>query len=155
MSSLINGMAGVCSVNHSPKLEKDCVKMLLGLAQSDCERECIQYAIFKASGMTATRACQQYGFDRMIERSSCVEQAMTEAQQICETIGDIAHIEDQTLLATFGIQDEGCSSSCSSTEEFIADEHDCQKPYELSCESFLSRRTLTDSNFNWFQLKDF
>ena len=86
MSSVINGMAGVCSVNHSPNLEKDCVKILLGLAQSDRERECIRYAVFKASGMTATRARQQYEFDRMIECSSCVEQAMIEAQQIHETI---------------------------------------------------------------------
>ena len=61
MSSVINRMAGVCSVNHSPKLEKDRVKMLLGLAQLDPGRECIRYAIFKASGMTATRARQQYG----------------------------------------------------------------------------------------------
>lgn len=97
--------------------------MLLGLAQSDCERECIRYAIFKASGMTATRARHQYGFDRMIERSSCVETAMIEAQQIRETVEDIACSEDKALLATFGIRDEG---SCSSSDECDLDEPDDQ-----------------------------
>ena len=128
--------------------------MLLGLAQSDRERECIQFAIFKASGMTATRARHHYGFDRMIERSSRVEEAMIEAQQIHETVEDIASIEDQALLATFGICNESSCSSCSSEENDL-DEPNGHKPYELSPEIFdLCRTTLTDSNFNWFQLKE-
>ena len=102
--------------------------------------------------MTATRARHQYGFDRMIERSSSVEEAMIEAQQIRETVKHIACIEDQALLATFGINDK---SSCSSSEEYDVDEPDGQKPYELSPKIFaLCRKTLTDSNFNWFQLKE-
>lgn len=73
MSSVINGMAGVQYKQFS-KIRERCVRMLLGLTQSDCERECTRYAIFKASGMTETRARHQYGFDRMIECSSRVEE---------------------------------------------------------------------------------
>ena len=140
MSSVINGMAGVCSGNDSPKLET--VKMLLALAQSNRERECIRYAIFKASGMSATRARHQYGFDRMIEHSSHVKEAMIEVQQIRETVEDIACIEDQALLVPFGIQDETSHSSCSSSEDYDVDERDGQELYEVSPEMFdLCRKT--------------
>ena len=80
--------------------------MLLSLAQTDCERECIKYSIMKASGMTATRARREYGFERMAERTTRVEQAIVEAQKIRETIEDIARIQDTALLASFGIQPE-------------------------------------------------
>ena len=61
ISLVINGMVSSLTSQNPHTLEKDCVKMLLGLAQSDRERECIKYAIFKASGMTATRSRRQYG----------------------------------------------------------------------------------------------
>ena len=68
--------------------------MLLSLAQTDRERECIKYSIVKASGMTATRACCEYGFERMAEHTTRVEQAIVEAQKIHRTIEDIARIQD-------------------------------------------------------------
>ena len=55
MSMVINGMVSSCTTQNPHVLEKDCVKMLLSLAESDRERECIRYTIFKAS------ACQQPG----------------------------------------------------------------------------------------------
>ena len=75
--------------------------MLLGLAESDRERECIKYAIFKASGMTATRARHQYRFEHMTEHSARVERAIIEVQQIRETVEDIARIQDKALFSQF------------------------------------------------------
>ena len=62
---------------------KGCLKLLLGLAQSDRERECIKYA---ASGMTSTRAHREYGFQCMTECATRVEQAIVEVQKIRKTV---------------------------------------------------------------------
>ena len=57
-------------------LNKQDVKQLLNLAQSNCEKECLRYAIFKASGMTSSAARKQLGFERMAERSAEVERCI-------------------------------------------------------------------------------
>ena len=54
-------------------LDKDLVIKLVGLATSDRERECLKNAIFKTSGMSATRARPGYGFQGMTERWVRVE----------------------------------------------------------------------------------
>ena len=77
--------------------------MLLRLAQSDRERECIKYAVCKTSGISATGARRLYGFENMDEHSSRVEQAIAEVQQIYEVIEDIASIRDKAALATLGV----------------------------------------------------
>ncbi len=64
------------STQSKTELEKSCVKMLLGLAQSNRERECICYAIYKSSGMTATRARKVFGFEDMDKQSKRVEDAI-------------------------------------------------------------------------------
>ena len=78
--------------------------MLLRLVQSDCERECIKYAIFRASGMTATKSRCRYGLECMNDLEARVEQAIKVVQRTHETVEDIASIQDRSLLATFGIQ---------------------------------------------------
>ena len=152
MSLVLNGMVSSFTTQNQLVLEKDCVKMLLGLAESDRERECIKYAIFKASGMTATRARHQYGFEHMAERSARVEKAIVEVQQIRETVEDIARIQDKALLASFGVSHE---SSDSSGESEPDDEHVSPSLCELSPNLLeLCRRTLTQSNHNWFELQE-
>lgn len=42
----------------------------------------IRYAIYKASGVTATQAHKQFGFEHMNERSKRVEEALKHAQNI-------------------------------------------------------------------------
>lgn len=111
MSMVINGMVSSCTTQNPHVLEKDCVKMLLSLAESDRERECIRYTIFKASGMSATRARRHYGFEQMAECSAQVEKAMVEVQQIRETVEDIAKIQNRALLSSFGISIESSDSS--------------------------------------------
>ena len=54
--------------------------MLLSLATSDREQEVMRYAIFKASGMSDTKAWHLYGFELMTERLAQVEEAIVEAR---------------------------------------------------------------------------
>lgn len=81
MSLVINGLISTCATHNPQGLEKDCVKMLLGLVLSDRERGCIRYAIFKASGMSATQARHQYRFERMTEHLQLVEEKPSKDEQ--------------------------------------------------------------------------
>lgn len=49
------------------------LKELLKLAQSDRERGSLCYVVYKASGISATAACKQYGLDRMDEQVQRIE----------------------------------------------------------------------------------
>jgi len=86
--------------------------MFLNLAQSDRERQCICYAVFKASGITPTQARHIYGFDSMSQSASKVEETIHDARKIREAIQDISAIQDEALLMQFGlVEQEGSSSS--------------------------------------------
>ena len=63
MGLIINRMDVPSSPSHN--LEKSCVQMLLNMAQSDRDRQCIKYAIYKASEISATKARHLYGFRNM------------------------------------------------------------------------------------------
>ena len=150
ISLVLSGMVSSFKDQNPKGLEKGCVKLLLGLAQSDRERECIKYAIFKASGMTSTQARREYGFQRMTERATRVEQAIVEVQKIRETVEDIAMIQDKPLLASFGIQQE---SSSSDEEEPFETDPASPSACELSASVLdLCKQTLAQSNYNWFEL---
>ena len=90
----------VCGIDNSM------VKQLLKLAQSDRERECIRYTVFKASGLTQTQARKKYGFEKMGKRARKVENVISEVQGIREAIDHLANIEDSAYLATLGILPE-------------------------------------------------
>ena len=53
MGTILNGLANTLTPKGT-SLEKSMVKILLSITQSDRERECVRYAIYKASGMTPT-----------------------------------------------------------------------------------------------------
>ena len=55
MGTILNGLTATQSPTGT-SLEKSTVKMLLSIAKSDRERECMRYAIYKASGMTPRRS---------------------------------------------------------------------------------------------------
>ena len=103
-------------------LEKSMVKMLLSIAQSDRERECVRYTIYKASGMTPTALRQAFGFENMKLRETKVEEAVYEIQKIHETFFNLAAVEDEALLMRFGIKVQADSSSDDSEEEEITPE---------------------------------
>ena len=155
ISTVMNGMASSLSCDNKPSLQRSCVQMLLSLAQSDRERECIRYGIYKASGVTATQARRVYGFQGMSERATRVEEAIHEVQQIRETIDTIASIQqDKVLYATFGIvtdSEESISSTCSSDE----DENVSCIPCEITADTLdMCKQILVESKFNWFCVQE-
>lgn len=121
IGTILNGLA----MSFTPKestLEKSVVKMLLSIAQSDRERECVRYAVFKASGMTATAVRRAYGFEKMGARALSVEAALSEVRQIREVIADLASAKDKAMLESFGIQipDDSSSSDEEIEEETLS-----------------------------------
>lgn len=52
---------------------KQDLKQLLSLTQSDWERECVKYAVYKASGMIPSGIRKNFGLERMMERAAEVE----------------------------------------------------------------------------------
>ena len=55
LSIMINSLLS-CSKSSTVKIDKSTVQKLLGIAQSDYEKECTRYAVFKASVVTSTQA---------------------------------------------------------------------------------------------------
>ena len=53
-----------------PGITKQQMKELLSFAQSDRERERLQYSICKSSGLTSTAARRIYGWEKMSDRST-------------------------------------------------------------------------------------
>lgn len=74
------------SASPSTVVNKSVVKSLLGLCQSDRERECVRYAFFKSFGMSATQARKIFGFENVTRRSKNVEQAIEHAKYIRTSI---------------------------------------------------------------------
>ena len=111
------------SVSSGPQMTKDHLGQLLALAQSDRERECIKYAVFKTSGLSASAARKFYGFSDMTQRTDRVERAIEEAQCIRENIQSLTAIQDKAILLSHGI-DLPSSSSSSDSEESINSDDD-------------------------------
>ena len=138
-------------------IDKSTVQSLLGIAQSDHERQCIRYAVYKASGVTPTQARKQFGFDNMTEKAHQVESCIDSVRAIREAIDDLATTQDEALLATFGIGPDDsavssesesslCSGSLSEIEEF-------DRPSEedvLELEEF--KQIACSCHFNWFSI---
>ena len=72
---MLEGLAKT-AVKTPVGIDKNCVKVLLALARSDRERECLRYAVFKASGVSQTEARRMFGFETMSKRSAKVEQVL-------------------------------------------------------------------------------
>ena len=102
IGAIINGLANNTSMQKGVSLEKSIVKMLLSISQSDHECECLQYAVYKASGMTATMVRRIYGFENMQTRSLSVESALLEIKQIREAIHDLASTKEESVLVHLG-----------------------------------------------------
>ncbi len=54
---------------NTPNVSKEELKQLLSIAQSDRERECLRYAVYRASGLTPTAARRCFGFEGMPVRA--------------------------------------------------------------------------------------
>ena len=161
LSLMINSLLG-CSKSPSVIIDKSTVKKLLGIAQSDHERQCIRYAVFKASGVTLTQARKKFGFENMGKKAQHVEVCINSNRAIREAIDDLATTEDEALLASFGIfpdnniitldsedSDSLSLSTLSETEEgFEAVAAAAEDA--LSLENF--KQIVCGCQYNWFDI---
>jgi len=113
LSIMINSFLK-CSQAATKCIDKSTVQKLLGIAQSDHEKQFICYAVFKASGITPTQARKQFGFENMTEKAQQVEACINSVRAIREAIDDLAKTQDEALLATFGIAPDNTAMSSNS-----------------------------------------
>lgn len=106
---------------NKPSIQKEEVKGLLQLAQSDKERELIRYAIYKSSGISSTAARRIFGFENMVSREKSVQQAIDDLRAIHEAIDDLTTLQNKAVLESLGVADMGSSSSSSESDENDAD----------------------------------
>ena len=104
--ALIKSVIQRNSSSNSDPISKDVVKSLLSLCQSDRERECLRFTVFKASGLSATQVHKRYGFQSMNERSKVVEDTLQHAKYIRESIDGLAKSRDLSMLKSLGISSD-------------------------------------------------
>lgn len=137
------------------------VKELLSVTQNERERECVRFAIYKATGVTPTAARRLFGFENMAQREDRIKKCIEEAKEIKEAVESLAASQDKALLDSLGIWD-------SSTEEDSGSETDCPdreerdsgKEVERNASPIRSNQNSTlvqimqNSNYNWFEFVD-
>lgn len=147
----------------SDPLSKEVVKSLLGICQSDRERECLRYSVFKASGLSATQIRKRYGFENMKERSKQVESTLQHVKYIRESIEELAKSKDRSMLKALGIpefSEDGDSSTDDSTDEEdqaeVGDSEPCQHhgTAHENCEYDVPQvlEIIRKSLFNYFEI---
>jgi hypothetical protein len=130
------------------------IHSLLGLCQSDRERECLRYAVFKASGLSATQARKQLGFESMSQRTKKVEDVITHVEYIRTAIEKLALTKEKAVLTNLGLD---CNDGQSS-EDDSEDNESCEEVQPLATCDNLSLECLTtlvkDSQLNWFEVAE-
>lgn len=133
------------------------LKALLGLAQSDRERELIRYSVFRSSGLSASQARRHLGLENMQQRSKKIYQCIQEAQQIREAVDKLSRLQDKALLRVMGMSDHESSSSESDQDDILSDNdrdsHTSEQHYIHSFDTLLC--VLKDGQYNWFAVIDF
>ena len=165
MSLVINSMAKSTQGNSCSGIEKCTLQALLSMAQSDRERETLRYVVYKASGLTATRARRLYGFERMNSRALRVEESILQMKRIRETVDEMAQIQDKALLSSFGLHyaDDSSDSDGNCSDSSVEDVTDgCALGIEtgpapssnlsISLESMAT--LMKQSNYNWFEFQE-
>ena len=122
IQSLIKSVMQKNTSSNSNQISKDVVKSL-NLCQSDRERECLRYTVFKASGLSATQVCERYGFQSMNKRSKVVEDALHHAKYIRDSIDELAESRDNSMLKALGLPSDTVDSD-SSDDQSTDDERD-------------------------------
>ncbi len=79
-------------------IDRSLARDILSFANSDRERECIRYVIFKSSGLTATQARRIYGFENMNTRAVKVEKALSKAQEIRRGIDELVDSREEAFF---------------------------------------------------------
>ena len=133
-------------------ITKEELKQLLKITQSERERECIRYAIYKTSGATPTEARRLFGFDNMRARASHVEDCIKEVQEIYQAIDSLAQTQDQALLHTLGIESSSSSESSGEETDCSSSQYDSISAIDMSVPDNSSlAASLCKCDCNWFQ----
>lgn len=107
--------------NQKPKREvgmtKTELKQLLVIATTEKERECIRYAVYKASNLTPTQAKLHFGLDSMKSRALKVQECIDEVKEIDEAYSDLAHTQELALFDCYGVESSEFLSPVVSSEE--------------------------------------
>ena len=134
-------------------LDKTTVKSLLGLCQSPRERECIRYAVFRASGKSATQTRKQFGFENMLKRSKRVEVCIDHAQYIRKAIEELAVSQERVVISSLGLQPDSSDSELS--DGSIDDESGIvpsQSQFDYQNLLPQLQDIVKSSDFNWFEV---
>ena len=159
IQALIKSVMQKNSTPNGDPISKDVVKSLLSLCNSDRERECLRYTVYKASGLSATQVRKRYGFQSMNERSQVVEDALQHAKYIRESIDELAKSKDQSMLKALGLPsdsvDSDSSDDLSTDDEHVVDPSESIQqlepiPYDVPTLIEISKRSL----FNFFEIAE-
>uniref|UniRef100_A0A1X7UXW5 Uncharacterized protein n=1 Tax=Amphimedon queenslandica TaxID=400682 RepID=A0A1X7UXW5_AMPQE len=102
-------------------MDKSLLKSLLGLCQSDKEKECLRFAVFKASGLSSTQARAKFGLENMNLRAKNVKDCLILAQYIRTAIKTLAFTTDKAMLRSLGLSCGNEELSSESSDEESSD----------------------------------
>lgn len=155
IGSILNSLVNTIPLKET-SLEKSMVKALLSIAQSDHERNCIRYAIYKASGMSQTAIQHKYGFEQMQQHAASVEEVILEIQNFRESINDLANIEEKALLLQCGVVFSESSSSSDSEEDFSVQECNMlsMAKVPLNTNPAYLKPPMVSSKYNFFDMAE-
>ena len=103
--------------------------------------------------MTPTQARHQNGFQDIASHASAVEGTIVEAKRIREAINDLAHVQNNALLATFGIEVHVESDESEEEAGKINDESMSESDHSsyTGPEGEELMTLLQESHLNWFE----
>ena len=137
-------------------LGKQEVKSLLSVCTSDQERAYLRYAVFKASGLSATQARKHFGFQNITKHTKNVEEALERCQSIRNSIEKLANIQEKSLLISLGIPVQSDTEESDEESNDSADSLSDAEVCPTGCEKTLPclLEIIKKSNFNWFEIME-
>lgn len=116
----------------------------------------MRYAVFKASGLSATHARKLFGFQNILKQAEDVEEALKQCQLIRDSIDKLANIQEKSLLLSLGIpvpfDSEESDDELSDSDDCVPDSGVSHDGSDQALPSLLE--VVKKSNFNWFQLME-
>ena len=91
-------------------LNKPEFTQLLGVAQTERERQCISYCIYKSLGLSFKSARRHFGFNRMAQRIARMDKCINEIQTIHECADRIIVIKEASRLRSLGCTENSDSA---------------------------------------------
>ena len=117
LKSLLERQKKQCSQNN---LTKDCFKELIALCSSDTDRDCLKYAVAKASGASGKEMRMRYGVENFNTKAKQVEEASRHVQMLKEGIEYLASVKEEAVMSSLGfpsLPSSESEDSMSSEEE--------------------------------------